>query len=108
VIPDLADPEIRLHIAHRWFAAGTALGVVALFLLGRGQPALRRLAHGALMLILCQVALGALVILLEVPIWTAIAHQALGVLTFAYITQLMWRSTAGAGGSAGAALANPA
>ncbi len=91
VIPDLGDPLIRLHIAHRWFAAASALGVLALFLLGRTVPALKRLVHGALMLILCQVALGAVVVLLEIPIWAAIAHQALGVLVFAYITRIMWR-----------------
>ena len=91
VIPDLGDPLIRLHIAHRWFAAATTLGVLALFLLGRTTPVLKSLVHGALMLILCQVALGAAVILLDVPIWIAVAHQALGVLTFAYITRIMWR-----------------
>jgi cytochrome c oxidase assembly protein subunit 15 len=92
IIPDLADPAIRLHIAHRWFAAGTALGVLALFLMSSGQAAIERLAGGALLLILCQIGLGALVIVLEVPVWTAVAHQALGVLTFALIARLMWRS----------------
>ncbi|MGI9504936.1 MAG: COX15/CtaA family protein, partial [Geminicoccaceae bacterium] len=95
IIPDLDDPLIRLHSAHRWLAAITALGVLALFLSGRRVPALKSLVHGALMLMICQIALGAAVILLEVPIWTAVAHQALGVLTFAYITRILWRCGGG-------------
>ena len=43
----------------------------------------------ALMLVCCQIGLGALVILMQDPIWIALAHQALGVLTFATITGLM-------------------
>ncbi len=91
VIPDLGDPLIRLHSAHRWLALATSIGVLVLFLSARKHPALKKLVHGAMMLILCQVGLGAAVIILEVPIWTAVAHQALGVLTFAYITRIMWR-----------------
>jgi heme A synthase len=94
IIPDLGDPLIRLHIAHRWLALATAIGVVLLFFSGRSAPHLKRLAHGALMLIICEIALGATVVILEVPIWTAVAHQALGVLTFAYITRIMWRAVA--------------
>lgn len=93
VIPDLNDPLILLHSAHRWLALTTALGVLLLFLFGRSLSDIKRLVHGALMLILCQIALGAAVIVLEVPVWTAVAHQALGVLTFAYITRIMWRLT---------------
>jgi len=91
IIPDLGDPLIRLHSAHRWLALVTAIGVVLLFLSRRSDPDFKRLVHGAFMLILCQIALGATVIILEVPTWTAVAHQALGVLTFAYITRIMWR-----------------
>ena len=91
IIPDLSDPLIRLHSAHRWLALATSIGVVLLFLSARKKPRLKNLVHGALMLILCQIGLGATVILLEVPVWTAVAHQALGVLTFAYITRIMWR-----------------
>lgn len=93
IIPDLSDPLIRMHSAHRWLALATGLGVVALFWSGRKNPQLKSLVHGALMLILCQIGLGATVIILEVPIWTAVAHQALGVLTFAYITRIMWRQS---------------
>lgn len=91
IIPDLGDPLIRLHSTHRWLALATTIGVILLFLQARNLSSLRRLVHGALMLIVCQILLGATVILLEVPVWTAVAHQALGVLTFAYITRIMWR-----------------
>jgi heme A synthase len=100
IIPDLSDPLIRLHSAHRWLALATTTGVILLFLSGRRAPGLKRLVHGAMLLILCQIALGAAVIILEVPVWTAVAHQALGVLTFASITRIMWRAGAVRGAGA--------
>ena len=36
---------------------------------------------------------GALVIVLEAPCWQAVLHQAVGVLTFATITLMLWRCT---------------
>lgn len=92
IIPDLGDPLIRLHSAHRWLALVTTFGVILLFLTWRRAPSMRGLVHGAFMLILCQIMLGATVIFLEVPVWTAVAHQALGVLTFAYVTRIMCRA----------------
>ncbi|MGH1477801.1 MAG: COX15/CtaA family protein [Geminicoccales bacterium] len=91
IIPDLGDPLIRLHSAHRWLALATTIGVLLLFFQGRKVKPLKSLVHGALILIFCQILLGATVIVLEVPVWTAVAHQALGVLTFAFITRIMWR-----------------
>jgi len=90
-IPDLSDPEIRLHITHRWFAAGVGLGVVALAWFTRELAALRRLALLALALVTAEIALGGLVIVLAVPIWIAVVHQALGVLIFGVISLVMWR-----------------
>jgi heme A synthase len=90
-IPDLSDPEIRLHITHRWFAAGVGLGVVALAWLTRELAAVRPLALLALALVAAEVALGGLVIVLAVPIWIAVMHQALGVLIFGVISLVMWR-----------------
>ena len=54
------------------------------------QP-IRRLVALAAGLVLLQIGLGALVILLEVPIWKAVLHQAVGVLTFTAITLILWR-----------------
>jgi heme A synthase len=91
VVPDLADPAIRIHVAHRALAAAT--GVLVLLLVPAAwRTDYRGQALIALMLVCCQIGLGALVILRQDPIWIAVAHQALGVLTFATITGLMWRS----------------
>jgi heme A synthase len=59
-------------------AAGAPLGV-------------RRLAALAAALVVIQIGLGGLVVLLEAPVWNAVLHQAVGVLTFAAVALLMWR-----------------
>lgn len=95
VVPDLSDGGVRIHFAHRVLAAGTALALLALLVRtwqARSLPAgVRRLAAMAASLVVVQVGFGALVILLEVPVWKAVLHQATGVLTFAVVTLLMWR-----------------
>lgn len=95
VVPDLSDGGVRIHFAHRVLAAGTALALLALLVRtwqARSLPAgVRRLAAMAASLVVVQVGFGALVILLEVPVWKAVLHQATGVLTFAIVTLLMWR-----------------
>ncbi len=92
LLPDMGDPLIRLHMSHRWLAAGTCLGVIGLVIGTRAQLAHSRLAAGALLAIVLQVMLGAAVVLLEIPTGLAVLHQALGVLTFALIARLMWRT----------------
>jgi cytochrome c oxidase assembly protein subunit 15 len=94
VIPDLSDPGVRLNFSHRLLAAGIGLGALALHMSCRGQPALRPLSALVLLLTLAEIGLGALVVLWRVPIVTAIAHQALGVLTFGAVSLLMWRANA--------------
>lgn len=42
-------------------------------------------------LVVTQIGLGALVIVLEASVPEAILHQAVGVLTFATITLILWR-----------------
>lgn len=90
LIPDLSDPGIRLNFSHRALAALVALGTLALLALTRGQPA-HGLARHALVLVLIEVGLGALVVVWAVPIATAVVHQGLGVLVFAVLSLLMWR-----------------
>jgi cytochrome c oxidase assembly protein subunit 15 len=93
VIPDLSDPLIAVHFTHRVLAAASVLLLVKVFRLAHPVGgAVRTLALGALALILLQVALGALVILHEVALPVALLHQAAGVLTFAVVTLLFWRS----------------
>ena len=95
LIPDLGDYFIRIHFAHRVLAAAT--GVTILLLLWRGLtlPALPRSLRltlvAAALLVVTQIGLGALIIMLEVPVPEAVLHQAIGVLTFATITLVLWR-----------------
>ena len=82
-------------------AASTGLTLLFLFWRSRATPGvpadLRRLAAIAAALVTVQVGLGGMVILLEAPVWQAVLHQALGVLTFATITLLLWRCAPGTG-----------
>jgi heme A synthase len=109
VVPALGDGGIRIHFLHRVLAAATAGALLLLLARSWRRPDLpagvRGLASLAAGLVLVQVGLGALVILLEVPIWKAVLHQAVGVLTFAVTTLLMWRCLPG--GSRTHALGGP-
>ena len=92
LIPDLGDYWIRIHFTHRVLAALTALTLLYLFWRSRAvQDSVRKLVALAAGLVVLQVGLGALVILLEVPIWKAVLLQAVGVLTFATVTLILWR-----------------
>jgi heme A synthase len=95
VVPDLGDEFVRIHFLHRVLAGATAAILVVLYWRSRGlsglAPSLSRLMALAAGLVLVQVGLGALVILLEVPIWKAVLHQAVGVLTFTIVTLILWR-----------------
>lgn len=91
LVPDLSDGGIRIHFAHRVLAGATALAVIGLFLAARHETgAVRALATAAVALVIVQVGLGATVILLEAPVTIAVIHQAVGVLTFAMVTLLLW------------------
>ncbi len=92
-LPDLGDPLVAIHFAHRLLAAATGIAVLALWFACRGlDPARRRLASLALALVVAQVGLGALVIVWQVPLPMAVLHQAVGVLLFVVICRLLWRS----------------
>jgi cytochrome c oxidase assembly protein subunit 15 len=94
LIPDLSDPAIRLNVSHRLLALGVGLGALGVFVCCRGRPDVGSLAAIVLLLTLAEVALGGLVVLWQVPLATAIMHQALGVATFGAISLLMWRANA--------------
>ncbi len=96
-LPDLGDPQVRIHFFHRTLAALTGLGVLGFLILAyRGDnPILRRLALVATAAVIAQISLGALVIVLLVPVWMAVAHQAIGVLLFAVVAAglaTVWRA----------------
>jgi heme A synthase len=94
-VPDLGDEFIRIHFLHRVLAAATAVALLYLYWRSRSvpnlPPSLARLVTIAAGLVVVQVGLGALIILLEVPIWKAVLHQAVGVLTFTLVTVILWR-----------------
>jgi heme a synthase len=92
LVPDLADPQIRLHFTHRLLALGVALGALALAIAARGEAHIRPLAWLAVVLVAIEVVLGAGVVLGEVPFGIALAHQALGVLVFVILSLVMWRA----------------
>lgn len=92
--PVLDEPLIRLHAMHRYFAAGTALLVVALALVAwrESNPIWRRLVTGLAAVIAMQIVFGALVIVWYVPTWTAVLHQATGIALFAGLSFALWRA----------------
>lgn len=103
LVPDLGDGGVRIHFTHRVLAACTAIAILGLYGLGRARPGLppglRRLTAIAAVLVVAQVGLGALVILLEAPVWQAVLHQAVGVLTFLIVTLLLWHCAPGGRGT---------
>ena len=94
LVPDLADPLVHLNLAHRLLAAATAIASLVLFLRLRARSSLARLAHAVLALMVLEVALGGLVVMLGLPLWSGLLHQAFGVLTFGVLSLLMWRALA--------------
>ncbi|MCC2665306.1 MAG: ctaA [Geminicoccaceae bacterium] len=94
LLPDLGDAAVRLNLTHRLLAAATGLASLALFLRLRAAPELRRLAGGALAAMALEIALGGLVVVLALPMWSGLLHQAFGVLTFGLLSLLMWRAVA--------------
>jgi heme a synthase len=94
LLPDLGEPGVRLSLTHRSLAAATGLSSLALFLRLRAAPDLRRLARGALAAMALEIALGGVVVVLAVPMWSGLLHQAFGVLTFGFLSLLMWRAVA--------------
>jgi heme A synthase len=94
IVPDLADPLVRLNVAHRVLALASGLAVLALVV--RVPPGLRPLAGLALALMAVQTGLGGLFVALAGPLWAGLVHQAFGVLTFGLLSLLLWRSGRGA------------
>ena len=104
LVPDLGDELIRIHFLHRVLAAATTFALLFLYWHGHRLPALApglaRLVSVAAGLVVLQVGLGATVVLLEAPVWNAVLHQAVGVLTFAVVTVILWRCAPAGGASA--------
>ena len=88
-LPDLADPLVLANVAHRLLALTTALLIGALFVVGRARravaPGFHRDLTVAAALVAIEVVFGATVVLLLMPLWIAIVHQAVGILVFAIL-----------------------
>ncbi len=92
-LPPLNDPLVRVHFFHRALALITTTLVLLLLWVGwrQGDASTRRVLLLLPLLVLTQAGIGALVIVLHVPIWTAVLHQAVGVLLFLVLSHLLWR-----------------
>ena len=86
-LPDLTDPLVRVHFGHRLLALATAALVTLLYVAARrrrfDELRFHREARLAFLLVLLEVALGAVVVVAGVPLWGAVLHQATGALVFA-------------------------
>ena len=103
LVPDWSDGGEVIHMIHRYLAAAFAIALLTLLVGclrdGRVPQEVRRQSLVTALLVLVQVGFGALVIVLEVPIWKAVLHQATGVLTFALVSDLFWRARSTAAAS---------
>ena len=92
-LPTLDDPLVRVHFFHRALAAITAVLTVGLLWLAwrQGDRLIRRFLLAVPVLVGVQVVWGALVIVWQVPIWTAVVHQGTGVALFLLLSLLLWR-----------------
>lgn len=85
------DPGLAVHLMHRTLAAATGIAVLLLFLMSWkiGIKRLRVISLIALIMVVAQICLGAGVIVWQVPVPVAVAHQALGVLLFLKVATLL-------------------
>jgi heme A synthase len=93
-LPDLSDPQVHAHVMHRLLAALAILAIVVLVVRARGagRP-FRGLATAALVLAILAAGLGGHGVMSQWPVWAAVVHQALAVLTFVHLTLLAWSAT---------------
>ncbi len=97
------DLPTMIEIGHRWAAVLVSLMVVAMAATAwtrhRQEPALRRPATLALMLLVVQVLLGAVTVKLALPPWVIITHLANAMLLLATILVVALRASATEGPS---------
>ncbi len=91
-IPDLSEPDVHIHFAHRILALIALLAVTILFFAARRHEGARGTAGAALLLIIAAALLAGYGIAAEWPVWARVLHQALAVLTYLHVTIILWRS----------------
>ncbi len=93
--PDLSDWQVRIHMGHRIFALSTVLFIILQHRTGirnrREAPRFHGDTRMALLLVLGEVGLGAMVVFTGVPLWGAVIHQAFGALVFATLATAFLR-----------------
>lgn len=84
-------PAVQMH--HRWTGYLVLACVIALAAVLRrtGIPALRKSAHGLVMLTVAQIALGIATLLAGAPLWLSLLHQAGAIFLFAMAGLTAWR-----------------
>ncbi len=89
--PNLEDPLVAVHSAHRFLAALLTLTVLALAIRALKEPLfLRWLSWATFGLIAFQVSVGAGLIVWLIPMPLAVFHQAVAVLLFVMLSVLLW------------------
>ncbi|TVQ33734.1 MAG: heme A synthase [Geminicoccaceae bacterium] len=90
-LPSLDDPYVRVHFFHRALAAISGVLLLLLFWAAwrQGDARLRQALLVLPALFVIQVIWGALVIVLYVPVWTAVVHQATGVALFTVLSYVL-------------------
>jgi cytochrome c oxidase assembly protein subunit 15 len=89
LIPDLADPWIRLNVIHRLLALAFLIGAIMLWQRLR-HDALANMGTLVLVLSVLEILLGGLLVALDIPVWSGVLHQALAVLVFAAVAFVLW------------------
>jgi cytochrome c oxidase assembly protein subunit 15 len=76
LVHDLLENPLSIHYLHRLLALGVSCYTLALaYRLRSARPPLRTAVHLLLAVTLGQVVLGALTVVLHMPLWLAVAHQ---------------------------------
>lgn len=91
LVPDLSEPAVVLNVTHRTLAAVFLASAVGLWLILR-RTTLGGAAGLLIGLAVAEVLLGGLIVLLQIPVWSGVAHQALGVATFGAVSFVMWQT----------------
>ncbi|GBD42374.1 Heme A synthase [bacterium HR39] len=89
--PDMADPQVHVHMMHRiWALFAVLMAVVfAVVARGRGHPA-GRIATGAAASGIVAMLFAGWAILAEWPAWMQVVHQAIAVFYLAHVAAAGW------------------
>ncbi len=82
------------NVVHRFLASGVVVMIAATFVRSRARrdqaPRFFAAVAAALVLVLIEAGLGAILVMLSMPLWSALVHQACGILVFASLMVAFW------------------